>query len=121
MITEQNIKAKIKDTTYIVMPDGRTTVCQLSLLNGFSVIGTSSCINANEFNLPIGREIAYKNAFQKMWELEGYLATNDLKPMIELPVIDAMKPEKKVVAKYGIKMDGTPRAKPGRKPKKVKK
>jgi hypothetical protein len=114
MITEEHIKSKIKGTTYIVMPDGRTTVCQLSLANGFSVIGTSSCINANEFNLPIGREIAYKNAFQKVWELEGYLATNNLKPMIELPVVDVMKPARKT-ARWGLKADGTPRAKPGRK------
>ena len=82
---------------------------------GFSVIGTSACMNAGDFNLQVGREIAYNNAFQKVWELEGYLAMNQ-KPMIKLPVVDSMG---KKTAKYGYKADGTPKKKPGR-PRKVK-
>jgi hypothetical protein len=113
MIKEEQIKAKIKDAVYVVMPDGRTTICQIQLANGFSVIGTSSCINKNDFNLTLGREIAYKNAFEKIWELEGYLAMNKL---IALPVVDPMKKPRK--HKYGTKADGTPRKKPGRKPAK---
>lgn len=113
MIKEEHLKAKIKDAVYVVMPDGRTTICQIQLINGFSVIGTSSCINKNDFNLTLGREIAYKNAFEKIWELEGYLAMNKL---IALPVVDPMKKPRK--HKYGTKADGTPRKKPGRKPAK---
>jgi hypothetical protein len=115
MIKEEHLKAKIKDAVYVVMPDGRTTICQIQLINGFSVIGTSSCINKNDFNLTLGREIAYKNAFEKIWELEGYLAMNS-KSLIALPVVDPMKKPRKY--KYGIKADGTPRKKPGRKPAK---
>lgn len=114
MTTEQNIKAKIKETTYIVMPDGRTTICQLKLANGFSLIGSSTC--TRDFNLALEREIAYKNAIQKMVELEGYMAVSQ--PVVELPVVDVMKPEKKP-AKYGYKVDGTPKKKPGR-PRKAK-
>ena len=117
MITEQHIKAKIKDVKYIVM--GRMTICQIELHSGFCVIGTSSCINPEDFNLAVGQDIAYKNAFDKLWELEGYLAMN-MKPMIKLPVLVESQVKKVTrVAKYGYKVDGTPKKKPGR-PRKAK-
>jgi hypothetical protein len=113
MIKEEHLKAKIKDAVYVVMPDGRTTICQIQTISGFSVIGTSSCIDKKNFSLDVGREIAYKDAFEKLWELEAYLVMNKL---IGLPVVDPMKKPRKY--KYGVKADGTPRKKPGRKPAK---
>lgn len=50
-----------------------TTVCQLTLKNGFTVVGTSACIDPLEFNKAIGEKVAWDNALDKVWELEGYL------------------------------------------------
>jgi hypothetical protein len=113
MIKEEHLKAKIKDAVYVVMPDGRTTICQIQTISGFSVIGTSSCLDKKNFSLDVGRDIAYEDAFSKLWELEAYLVMNKL---IGLPVVDPMKKPRKY--KYGVKADGTPRKKPGRKPAK---
>ncbi len=49
------------------------TICTITLKNGFQLVGTSACVSADNFNAEIGENIAYKNAFEKLWELEGYL------------------------------------------------
>ena len=51
-----------------------TTVCCLTLKNGFTVIGESACISADNFNEGIGRGIARANARDKIWALAGYAA-----------------------------------------------
>lgn len=54
------------------------TFCVLVLKNGFSVIGESNCVSPENFDFAIGRDIAYKNAREKIWVLEGYRLTNDM-------------------------------------------
>ena len=51
-----------------------TTVCCLTLKNGFTVIGEFACISADNFNEEIGRGIAHANARDKIWALAGYAA-----------------------------------------------
>jgi hypothetical protein len=43
------------------------------MVNGFSVRGESACVDPRNFNMEIGRNIAYRNAFNSLWALEGYL------------------------------------------------
>lgn len=52
---------------------GLLTICIICLKNGFKVIGHSACVSPENFNQKTGREIAYKNAEQQIWALEGYL------------------------------------------------
>ena len=40
-VTKEALLAKIAAADYVVMPDGRTTVCQLTMQNGFTVRGVS--------------------------------------------------------------------------------
>lgn len=49
------------------------TICIIILENGFKVEGTSACVDPKIYNEAIGQEEAYKNAFEKIWEKEGYL------------------------------------------------
>jgi hypothetical protein len=49
------------------------TVCVLTLRNGFTVTGESACASPENFNEELGRTIAYENAKEKIWLLEGYL------------------------------------------------
>lgn len=49
------------------------TVCVLTLQNGFKVTGQSSPVSTENFNEDIGKKMAYNNAMEKIWELEGYL------------------------------------------------
>ncbi|MBB5448415.1 MULTISPECIES: Gp49 family protein [unclassified Paraburkholderia] len=52
---------------------GLLTFCVLVLRNGFTVTGESACASPENFDPQIGRDIARKNAREKIWMLEGYL------------------------------------------------
>ena len=38
-VTKDGIESKIKKVTYMRVPDSTVTICQLEMLNGFSVRG----------------------------------------------------------------------------------
>lgn len=77
-LTQEDINAKIKDAKFTVLEDGRTTICNLYLENGFTVRGESACVSKENFNQAIGEQIAFENAKEKVWELEGYLLAEDI-------------------------------------------
>ena len=54
------------------------TFCVIVLKNGFTVTGESACVSPENFNAKIGQKIAYGNAREKIWELEGYLLKEKL-------------------------------------------
>ena len=122
-VTIESIIEKIKGETYIVMPDGRTTVCQLTLLNGYTINGTSACVDASNFDMNIGRKIAFEDALRQIWPLEGYLLAERLfweraVPVATNPPAPVEKaPKARKTAPYGVKKDGTPKKRPGRAPK----
>lgn len=51
---------------------GVLTFCVLVLRNGFTVTGESACASPENFDPQIGRDIARRNARDKIWSLEGY-------------------------------------------------
>ena len=77
-LIQNDIDAKIKDAKFTILEDGRTTICNLYLENGFTVRGESSCVSKDNFNKDIGEQIALENAKNKVWELEGYLLAEDI-------------------------------------------
>jgi hypothetical protein len=77
-LTQEDINAKIKDAKFTVLEDGRTTICNLYLENGFTVRGESACVSKENFNKNIGEQIAFENAKEKVWELEGYLLAENI-------------------------------------------
>lgn len=72
-VTEEMIRRRIKREYYTVLPDSTTTICSLTLDNGFSVRGESACVDPANFNVDIGQTIAFSNAFEKLWPLFGFL------------------------------------------------
>ena len=54
------------------------TICAIKTTNGFTVIGESACASPENFDSEIGRKIAFDNAKQKLWPLEGYLLKQKL-------------------------------------------
>lgn len=77
-ITVEGIQDKIKSAEYTVLSDGRTTICQITLQNGYTVIGKSACVSSENFNRALGEKIAFEDASNKIWELEGYLLKEKL-------------------------------------------
>lgn len=70
-LTPEHVDAKIKSTTFY--RHGETTICVLTLENGFDVIGHSGCASPANFDAKIGETIARQKARDQIWMLEGYL------------------------------------------------
>lgn len=67
-----DIDAVIVGKQFYVFPDALTTVCLLTLANGFTVTGEAACVSPENFRAEIGEKVAYENARAKVWQLEGY-------------------------------------------------
>jgi hypothetical protein len=77
-LTPTDIDATIKGVQYHVFPGTTTTVCCITLRNGYAVTGDSACVSPENFDAEIGQHVAFKNARDKIWALEGYLLKHDL-------------------------------------------
>lgn len=77
-LTPDAIAAIIIKEQYHIFEGTTVTVCCLTLRNGFNTIGTSACASPDNFDEEIGRGIARKEAYEKIWELEGYLLKQHL-------------------------------------------
>lgn len=72
-LSPADIERVIVDVSYTTMPSGKAMVCEITLVNGFTVRGDSAVVRKENFREDIGKEISYKRAYDKIWELEGYL------------------------------------------------
>lgn len=75
-VTPEQVNEAIVGETYTVLPDGRTTICQLTLKNGFTVDGHSAVVSKENFNKKIGEEISYGQAKEKIWAYLGWDLAN---------------------------------------------
>lgn len=71
-VTIEEVEAAIKGETYTVLPDGRTTICQLTLDNDFTVDGHSACVSAANFNAELGNKYSREEAVKKVWAFLGF-------------------------------------------------
>lgn len=72
-ITREALEARIKSVTYEVRPDGRSTMCEITMENDWSERGWSASVSAAEFNKELGEKYAYEEALARQWANEGYL------------------------------------------------
>lgn len=77
-IRPEDLDAKISQALYHVFPGTTLTVCCLVLQNGFAVTGESAAASPDNFDAETGRKIAYAEARDKIWQLEGYLLREKL-------------------------------------------
>lgn len=77
-LTSDNIDSTIARVDYHVFPNTTLTVCCITLVNGFTVTGESASASPENFNKSIGESIAFNNARDKIWQLEGYLLKQQL-------------------------------------------
>lgn len=76
-VEKSYIEARISDVSYHRIPGTTATICNIEMVNGFSVRGESACVDPKNFDEALGRKIAYENAFQNLWQLEGYLLAEE--------------------------------------------
>ena len=77
-LTPALIDSKVKDKVFHVFGETCLTVCCLTLENGFTVTGESACASPENFDTEIGEKIAFEQARNKIWMLEGYLLKQKL-------------------------------------------
>ncbi len=75
----------IKNTKYMRVT-ARTTVCILTMANGFEIVGTSSCIDEENYNESIGNSCAYEDALKKV---QDYLAYQVKELEYQSPLLDS--------------------------------
>lgn len=77
-VSEGDVRDAIVSATYTVLPNQRTTVCQLTLDNGFTVEGMSACVSLENFDAELGKMLAYSKAVEKVWPLLGFRLADKL-------------------------------------------
>lgn len=74
-----DIQSEIMSVDYIDRPFNTTlTICMITLNNGYTVVGHSACINPDDYDMHIGRQVAYKKAEDQIWGLLGYVKRTEM-------------------------------------------
>ena len=73
MISHDTVESKIESTTYHRFPKTQLTIAILKLKSGFVVTGESNCVDPQDFNEQVGRDLAYDNAIDKIYTYEAYM------------------------------------------------
>jgi hypothetical protein len=71
-ITPDALLALIVQEQYHLFENTTVIVCALTLINGFTVVGTAASASKENFDADIGRKVAKADAINKIWPLEGY-------------------------------------------------
>lgn len=72
-LAEEEIESMIESKEFIKLWV-KTTVCLVTLKNGFEIVTYSSCIVPENYNQEIWEHLSYKKAIDRIRELEGYNA-----------------------------------------------
>lgn len=70
-ITKDFLESEIVSVEY-QRGKGNLTHCYITVKSGFVFTGESACVDENNFDKEIGEQIAYKQAFEKMWLPYGF-------------------------------------------------
>lgn len=71
-LTAEHINDQVIAAQYHQFPGTTVTVCCLTLRNGFNVVGHSACVSPETFDKDTGIKLAFGDAYEKIWQLEGY-------------------------------------------------
>jgi len=74
-VTSEDIEFALAHATkvyYHRIPDTTTTICAVTLTNGFTVVGKSAAVSPENFDENIGRDVAMDNVRDQLWELLGF-------------------------------------------------
>ena len=48
----------------------KTTVCLLTLKNGFEILTSSSCVNPDNYDQELGERISYRKALERLSDIQ---------------------------------------------------
>lgn len=93
-VSLKDVEAAIVGESYTLLPNGRTTVCQLTLDNGFTVEGQSACVSVENYNEELGNKFARERAVDKVWQLLGFRLADQLKAQAPASFFDRLLRER---------------------------
>lgn len=67
------VKALIASTTYHRTPSGKTIVCEIMLVSGYSCIGIGRVVDLDNDNEERGKEVAHQKAMSEVWDYAAVL------------------------------------------------
>lgn len=70
-LTKEAIENLIVKKDFIIVGN-KTTICTLTLVNKFEVVGQSACIDVANFDKELGEKFAYEQALEKLFEFQAY-------------------------------------------------
>lgn len=73
MISAERVNDLVKTVEYYHFRGSTTTACCLVLTNGYSVVGTSSAGNPDEFDIVLGQKYAREDADEKVRGLLAFV------------------------------------------------
>lgn len=76
-VTIQDVENSIAVESYIKQGK-KITVCHLTLVDGFEVVGTSGVVDPDNYNTEIGNRIARENAINRVWQHLGSILQHTL-------------------------------------------
>jgi len=70
----EEVEGKLDSVEYRVM-GRKTTICLLTTVNGFEVVGVAHCLDLKRFDVEVGKQTAYDDAIKKLAAHEAYFLT----------------------------------------------
>lgn len=70
-LTPELLQSKVVSAAFHKLSE-TLTVCVITTVNGFQLVGKSACADPANYNQEIGEKVAYDDAFRQLWPLEGY-------------------------------------------------
>lgn len=79
-VTKEQIERIIEQSTFETFHRVHDKQCIVvaKLPNGFTVVGESACVDAENYDEQIGYDLAVEHIKKRLWELEGYALQNTL-------------------------------------------
>jgi len=71
-VNEDMVERFVRDLESVKLGD-KTTVVRVVLANDFEIIESSACVDAENYDHNLGRDLAYKRAKDQVWKLLGFL------------------------------------------------
>lgn len=76
-LTPDFLKSRVAKTEFHRLSD-TLTVAVVTAKNGFQLVGKSACADPANYNQEIGERIAFDDAFNQLWALEGYILRENI-------------------------------------------
>ena len=70
----------------------KTTIALLTVESGFEIVGTSACVNPDDYDFEVGKEWALKNAISKLEDYKAFMTQITFSTKKEERAFEAAKP-----------------------------